>query len=250
MKKITKFYKRIVFCLKKKIELDKLKIKNNSLNDLFNYFGTDKGTYVTNPYDKNSKEIFGHGFAKFYEKYFFDTKNDDFNLLEIGTWEGGSSASFVIYFPNAKIYGLDRNFKFKYKAKKLKYFNCDLTNSSDYKNLQEKLKNKKFKIIIDDGSHILTHIIKNLISFFKNVESGSYYIIEDFNAPEYYDYLNDAEEKELFIKNILINLKEKTHFKSNLLSEKDQKYLFENITSIDIYKGDTKFSDIAFLKKK
>ena len=43
----------------------------------------------------------------------FYTKNEKFNLLEIGTWEGASSASFTLYFPNAEIYGLDRNFKFK-----------------------------------------------------------------------------------------------------------------------------------------
>ena len=249
MKKITKLYKKIVFNIKKKTDLDKIKIDYKSLNDLFNYFGTDKGTSVKNPYDKNSNEIFGHGFAKFYEKYFDSKKDDNFNLLEIGTWEGGSSASFNLYFPNAQIYGLDRNFKFKYKGKKLKYFNCDLTNNSDFKNLQEKIKNKQFKIIIDDGSHILSHIIKNLISFFKYVESGSYYVIEDFNAPEYYNYLNDSKDSELFIKNILLNLKEKKSFKSNLLNEQDQKYLFENISSIDIYKGDTQFSDIAFLKK-
>ena len=38
------------------------------LDQLFNYFGTDKGTHVKNPYSEDSNEILGHGFAKFYEK--------------------------------------------------------------------------------------------------------------------------------------------------------------------------------------
>ena len=50
--KISWYYKKIRFILKRKINLDKKIIKYNSLNDLFNYFGSDKGTSVINPYSK------------------------------------------------------------------------------------------------------------------------------------------------------------------------------------------------------
>ena len=73
MKKIGWYYKKLIFLLKKRTDIDKKIIKYNSLNDLFNYFGTDKGT--KNPYNKNSNEIFGHGFAEFYEKHFEKFKN-------------------------------------------------------------------------------------------------------------------------------------------------------------------------------
>jgi len=249
MKKITRLYKKIIFNLKNKINLDNQNIKYDSLNDLFNYFGTDKGTKVMNPYSKNPKEIMGHGYAKFYEKYFANIKDEKFNLLEIGTWEGASLASFTLYFPNAEIHGLDRNFKFKYKSKRLKYYNCDLTNKNDHKSLEKKIQNKTFKIIIDDGSHILSHIIKNLKFFLKYVDNKSYYVIEDFNAPLNYDYLNDGNGNELFINEFLLNIKNKNYFKSQILNESDQKHLFDNITDVDIYKGDTNESNIAFLKK-
>ena len=49
---------------------------------------------------------------------------------------------------------------------------------------------------------------------------------------------------------IFKNIKEKQKFKSNILSVADQEYLFKNISSIHIFKGKTKISDIAFLKKK
>ena len=68
MKKITKFFKNIKFSFKKKICLDNAHFNDYTLDQLFNYFGTDKGTHVKNPYSKESDEILGHGFAKFYEK--------------------------------------------------------------------------------------------------------------------------------------------------------------------------------------
>ena len=75
-------------------------------------------------------------------------------------------AAFTIYFPKANIYGVDRNFKFSYKSKRMKFINCDLTVTKEFNDLKKFINNKKFKIIIDDGSHILTHIIKNLKFFF------------------------------------------------------------------------------------
>ena len=52
MKEITKKYKNLLFNFKSKIEIDKVSIANKSLDDLFNYFGTDKGTNVKNPYSE------------------------------------------------------------------------------------------------------------------------------------------------------------------------------------------------------
>ena len=49
MKKITKLFKNIRFNLKKKIGLDNLCFDDYSLDQLFNYFGTDKGTHVKDP---------------------------------------------------------------------------------------------------------------------------------------------------------------------------------------------------------
>ena len=71
MKKLSWYYKNLIFKFKKKINLDKEnKKKNKTLNELFNHYGSDKGTGVKNPYEKNSKFIIGHGFGKFYEKHF------------------------------------------------------------------------------------------------------------------------------------------------------------------------------------
>ena len=117
--KLSWYYKKIRFLLKSKIDLDKKTTIYNSLDDLFNHFGSDKGTSVKNPYSKNPNDIklIGHEFGKFYERYFDKLKNEKLNLLEIGVWKGASIATFNKYMPNATIFGIDRNFKFKYNLR-------------------------------------------------------------------------------------------------------------------------------------
>ena len=119
--------------------------------------------------------------------------------------------------------------------------------------LNQTYKNFEF-IIIDDGSHVLTHIMKNLMTFLSRVESNCYYVIEDFNAPKDEPHLNDGKGEEILIEELFQNIKEKKKFKSKIMSEDDQQFLFENIKEIHTYKGNHRvppyFSNIAFLKKK
>mgnify|MGYP004108520267 FL=1 len=84
MRKISWYYKFLVFKLKKKINLDDLVFeKKNSLDLIFNHFGTDKGTQVKNPYSKKMKKNIGHGFGKFYEKYFQELKKKSLIFLKL-----------------------------------------------------------------------------------------------------------------------------------------------------------------------
>ena len=249
MKRITKIYKNIIFRFRNKIDLDKAEIDYQSLDQLFNYFGTDKGTSVLNPYSSDSNEVLGHGFAIFYEKKLSKFKNDLMNILEIGTWEGGSTAAFNIFFSKSNIYGLDKTLRFKYKSKRINFSFCDVNNIYDLRRFSSKFNKNFFKIIIDDGSHILTEMISSLKFFFKYVEKGGFFIIEDFNAPIYFKSLNDSFDNELLMKDIFEKIKKKKFFKSKILSNIDQRFLFNNISKIEIFKGKTSISDIAFIQK-
>ena len=250
MKEITKKYKNLLFKLKKKIDLDIETDSKKSLDYFFNYYGTDKGSNVINPYSKESNEKMGHGFAKFYEKKLKEYKNKSFNMLEIGTWEGASTAAFINFFSKSEIYCIDKNFKFKFKSSRIKFSHCDITNKNDLSKFSSKFDPNFFSIIIDDASHFLTHMIKSLKFFFRYLENDGFFVIEDFNAHTYFKDLNDGNDMEIPMNEIFKNIKEKQKFKSNILSVADQEYLFKNISSINIYKGKTKISDIAFLKKK
>jgi hypothetical protein len=257
---ITKKYKEIVFNFKKKINLDNKKLKFNSLENLFNYFGTDKGSKILDPYNSLQKKIFvkGHNFGKFYEKNLKNIKNKEINVLEIGVWRGASTASFFYYLPNARFVAIDRNFKFTFFSRRITFFFCDTTSKNNLKKLTKFLIKKNitsFDIIIDDGSHILSDILKNFIFFFKFLKSKGIYVIEDYRHPNYFSYLND-KKNHFLVDQVLNFIKKKQIFKSTILKKRQIKYLINNINKIITYKGSciTKnrgnISDIAFIYKK
>ena len=256
---ITKKYKEIIFNLKNKTNLDKKKLKFNNLKDLFNYFGTDKGSNLLNPYNhKKNLFIKGHDFGKFYEKNFKKILNKKINVLEIGVWKGASTASFYYYLPKANFVAIDRNFKFKYSSKRINFFFCDTTSNDNLKKLTNFFIKKKitsFDLIIDDGSHILSDILKNFVFFFKFLKSKGIYIIEDYKHPNYFSHLND-KKKHFLIDKVLHFLKKKKLFKSSVLKQSEIKYLINNVKKIITYKGGcidkygNNISDIAFIHKK
>jgi hypothetical protein len=257
---IIKKYKETIFNLKKKINLDKKKLKYNNLENLFNYFGTDKGSKVLDPYSrlKTRSYIKGHNFAKFYEKNLKKIKNKKINVLELGVWKGASTASFFYYLPNANFISIDRNFKFIFSSKRINFFFCDTTINDNLKKLTEFFIKKNvtyFDLIIDDGSHILSDILKNFIFFFKFLKSKGIYIIEDYKHPNYFSHLNDAKDH-FFVDKVLHLIKKKKLFKSTILNQKQIKYFIRNIEKIFTYKGSCKskdgnnISDIAFIYKK
>ena len=257
MKKISFLVKNFLFNFKPKKNLDKFNPHIKDLDLLFNYFGSDKGSIVKNPYNKNSNENLGHGFSKFYEKHLGEHKEKKLCILEIGAWKGASVAAFFFYFKNAKIFCIDKNFKFRFKSSRINYFNCDTTQHEDLMNFINFLKDKKidyFDVIVDDGSHILSDMTKNLIFFFKLLKPGGYYIIEDYNHPSYFKYLNDLSKEEPLMDEILRSLDNKKNFNSNLFNHVEQKNVFEKISSVNTYKGKiyhekSNISDIAFIKK-
>ena len=258
MKKlILKLYKALIFKFKRKINLDLKKLDLVSLNELFNYFETDKGSAVKNPYSKNiddsNKNLIGHGYAKFYELHFNYFKNKEIKLLEIGTWKGASVASFYYYFNKAIIFCLDRNYKFQFKSNRINFFYCNTRNSDDLKKFEDLLINKKSEnldLIIDDASHIYSDMLNNFKSFFKKVKSGGFYVIEDFNHYKYYSYLDDSSFNSLEIEEIFKLLKNKQFFESDNLDKDFQNYCFNNILEISVHKGIQDDSYIAFIKKR
>ena len=254
---ILKFYKKCIFKCKKKIDLDSQSPDIKSLNKLFNHFGTDKGTEVVNPYISNSnnldKKSVGHGYGDFYESHLNIFKDTKIKILEIGTWKGSSVAAFFHYFSKAEIFCIDKNFKFKFKSKRVNFINCDTENISDITKLEKFFIKKKIDyldVIIDDGSHNYLDILSNFKNFFKKIKPGGYYIIEDFNHYKIHpSYNNDSPNNALDMDDIFQNIKNKVYFKSEILDRDFQSFCFKNVSSITIYKGIQKFSYIAFFKR-
>lgn len=129
------------------------------LRDIFDRHGCDKGHR--------------HGYERVYEPLFAPIREQELRILEIGIFEGASLASWVEYFPNAEIVGIDT---------------FQRVNPEDIEILQhervtwhkhdsfEPLVMGSFDIIIDDGAH--THAAQK--ATFDNFKRfAHWYFIED-----------------------------------------------------------------------
>ena len=240
----------------KKINLDQLE-KNNpilqkkSLNYLFNFFNSDKGDLYEYQYDqplKNKKEkVQAHGYAKFYEDYFKNIKNEKLKILEIGSFYGNASASLFFYFKNAFLYAGDIfPDLFRYKSTRVKNF---FVNSSEEVSIKDNIitKNIKFNIIIEDASHSFKDQIISLFLLFKSLEPKGLFIIEELDFPDTRKDMNLKDEHPT-LREILNKIKKSLDFYSEYVSPEDKKYFMENFDSIEVFKGN--FNEIAIIRKK
>ena len=66
------------------------------LNFLFEYFNSDKGDFFSDQYvqplKRNNKRIEAHGYSKIYEKFFLKKKEQDLNILALGSFYGNAEA--------------------------------------------------------------------------------------------------------------------------------------------------------------
>ena len=240
----------------KKIDLDvfsndKSFLFKKDLNFLFEYFNSDKGDYSKNqysqPYKKDNVRIKAHSYSKFYEHYFKNIKNDNLNIIEIGSFYGNASAALFFYFKNSIIFGADINpDMFLYKSKRINNF---FLNNSKRELIEKNFKNKKieFDIIIEDASHMLKDQVITLFMFFKFLKPGGIFVIEEIDFPE--KYLNMRENQDPpDLKSILKNVLGKKDFHSKYIRDDEKAYFLDNYKSIEFFKGN--FNEVVFIKKK
>ena len=118
-----------------------------------------------------------HSYIDIYNDIFSQFQDVEFNFLEIGILNGKSVHLWNDYFEKANIFAVDINNKdhLNLQNSRTFIFHDDATKST----FLEKIKNKKFKIIIDDGSHQLNDQISSFYLLKDFIEDGGIYIIED-----------------------------------------------------------------------
>jgi tetratricopeptide (TPR) repeat protein len=111
-------------------------------------------------------------------------RNKNVRLLEIGVQNGGSLEIWAKYFSNAKlIIGCDINpecANLSYEDPRIHIFVGDATSDEVKSNLIQL--SKSFDVIIDDGSHHSSDIIKSFAKYFPLLRYGGIYIIEDIHT--------------------------------------------------------------------
>lgn len=119
-----------------------------------------------------------------YDRIFKDKRNDSLSMLEIGIQNGGSLEIWAQFFPNASaIIGCDINKKcleLNYSVPSIRLFVGD---ANEHKINQGIIGvAKELDIVIDDGSHQSSDIIKSFSLYFPLLTSGGIYIAEDLHC--------------------------------------------------------------------
>lgn len=153
-------------------------------------------------HDKNIVHKWTH-YLDIYEKWFSSYKNIDIKLLEIGVSMGGSLQLWQKYFnSNSIIVGLDINPACKVMEKD----NISIIiGSQDDSKLLNNIPHS-FDIIIDDGSHVQSHIITSFENLWEKLNFGGIYLIEDLHTSYWEEFgggLNSKTSVIEYFKNIL-----------------------------------------------
>ncbi len=244
---LSLFKRKLIFKLKKKINIDNQTLDNSSLDILFEVFGSDKA----NKFFKNKNKQ-GHGYSIFYTNELKNFKEKKINILEIGSYSGASAAAFTKFFSNSKVFCFDINISnFKYSSKNIEVFGLDINNHKILKKVLNKIFSKhnfkNFDLIIDDGSHNLSDMLFSFNFFFKYLENNGFFILEDYKLPNYYNRNKNIDD--ILIDKLIEKIKLKKTFKSSIINENDQIYLMNNIKRIKTYRGNLTDSDICFIQK-
>lgn len=152
------------------------------------------------------------GYNKVYSKYLSEKKLQKLNILEIGVHSGYGLLSWVSYFKNSTVTGIEIDSSWttshhkilmereEYSRVKIKYFNS--TNPFDWnQNISE-----KFDIIIDDGSHLPLDQLRTFSIASNYLKPGGIYFIEDISSRYYnpgakviFDKLSQLENEGFYV---------------------------------------------------
>ena len=139
----------------------------------------------------NSDKATFHSYAKHYQHHFAPFQYKRLVILEIGiggyrdpTAGGESLRMWKAFFPRARIYGLDIYDKSFHDERRIKTFQGSQDDEDFLRYVVSEI--GPIDIIIDDGSHVNTHVINTFRFLFPVLKDGGIYAIEDLQT-SYWD---------------------------------------------------------------
>ena len=134
--------------------------------------------------DKSSDN---HNYCVKYEKYLPFKRYDNLNILEIGILDGKSLLTWKDYYYRSNILGIDINPDCKqYEEERISVE----IGSQDDGNFLSRIWQQygPFDMILDDGSHMNSHMIYSFEHLWGSVKPGGLYVIEDIGCSYWEDY--------------------------------------------------------------
>lgn len=119
-----------------------------------------------------------------YQKLFSDIRKRPISMLEIGVQNGGSLEVWGRFFPNAEvIVGCDIDDKCSeicFDDSRIRLVTGDINNSATVEQIHEH--SSRYDVIIDDGSHLSSDVIRTFSKLFPLLRTPGLYIIEDVHC--------------------------------------------------------------------
>ncbi|MGE3542174.1 MAG: class I SAM-dependent methyltransferase, partial [Candidatus Tectimicrobiota bacterium] len=125
-----------------------------------------------------------------YDRLFGELRYSPVSLLEIGIQNGGSLEIWAQYFPSAtKIVGCDINPDcglLQYDDPRIAVVIGDVNTDTTQADIVQQA--QVFHVIIDDGSHLSSDIIKSFARYFPYLEAGGLFVVEDLHCSYWQEY--------------------------------------------------------------
>jgi hypothetical protein len=140
-----------------------------------------------------------HWYLDLYAKHFHLLRHKRLNILEIGIGGydspkagGGSLRMWKAYFPNSQIFGIDIYDKRPHQASRIKTFQGSQVDEEFLNSVVDEI--GELDVVIDDGSHMNSHVIQTFKFLFPHLQQNGFYIIEDTQT-SYWDAFGGAYQE-------------------------------------------------------
>lgn len=150
-----------------------------TLDEIAIKYGTDKAT---------QHPRYAHRYTPHYARFFDEKRNDEIKVLEIGVGGGESIQTWIEYFPNARIYGIDivqgtNEWNTVGSSPNPRYIftQGNQTDKTFWKCFRVDC-GGDWSVVIDDGGHCSDQIITSFEGLWGAVLSGGLYCIEDLGV--------------------------------------------------------------------
>lgn len=135
--------------------------------------------YHTDKADSNHT-FKGQTYLDVYEQYFEPIRFTAERVLELGVLDGRSLKTWRDYFLIAEAWGIDIN-----PAAKQDYgprIHVETGSQDDPETIARCAPGQQFDVVIDDGSHLVVHLLKSYELLWPRVKPGGWYVMEDMNC--------------------------------------------------------------------
>ena len=134
-----------------------------------------------------------------YERHFSRYVNRPLTFLEIGCGQGGSLQMWKRYFgPHAQIIGID--IRPECRAYEEDQIAIRIGDQSDTKFLASIVKEfGRPDIVLDDGSHIMAHVVASFRALYDRVADDGIYMVEDLHTAYWDEYGGGLKRDGTFI---------------------------------------------------